>query len=69
MQERRGCQYKGRGPWISTGNPRVMSHSLYFALHGLFSISDVKEGKGGGRGGGGGGAGGCFNSVFTIYIN
>jgi hypothetical protein len=28
MQERRDCQYKGRSPWISTGNPRVMSHSL-----------------------------------------
>jgi hypothetical protein len=28
MLERRDCQYKDRSPWISTGNPRVMSHNL-----------------------------------------
>jgi hypothetical protein len=47
------CQYKDRSPWISTGNPRVMSHSSIYALHlhFRFMMSGGGEGGRGGRGG------------------
>ncbi len=53
MWDRKDCQYKGKGPWISTGNPRVMSHSyilLYIEIG--FNIDSVGGLGGGGRGGG-----------------
>ncbi len=34
MWDWKDCQYKDRCPWISTGNPRVMSHS-YITLDAL----------------------------------
>jgi hypothetical protein len=53
MWDRKDCQYKDKSHWVSTGNPRVMSHSSIYTLHLHFRFMM----SGGGRGGAGGGEG------------